>query len=166
MSNTLGTLYVVILYSKSTWYRKSGKAMNHWHRGVCIEKHWCTWRETSKFLFRRNHADHHHHHHHHSSSIIIIIHHRSSSFITLQDYHHEQTFRTSLIYCILGGGFFGGWTLKKKLFCPGKNFFQITLEKNYFAIKKNYSTVKTWKGLPFRALEKKLIAADATLTKI
>ena len=29
-----------------------------------------------------------------------------------------------------------GWTLKKKLFCPGKNFFQITLEKKLFCHQK------------------------------
>ena len=32
--------------------------------------------------------------------------------------------------------------------------------------KKNYSTVKTWKGVPFRALEKKLITEDAYMRPV
>lgn len=51
----------------------------------------------------------------------------------------------------------GKATSSKKKIGPGKKQIQGPCKKNiYFAFKKNYSTVQTWKLLPFRALEKKI----------
>ena len=55
---------------------------------------------------------------------------------------------------------------KKKYFALEKKFSRSPWKKNILPSKKKYSTVKTWKGVPFRALEKKLITEDAYMRPV
>ena len=65
--------------------------------------------------------------------------------IEIQAWHARVITRTELIVScsfwanVTNGANYwcvSGWTLKKKLFCPGKKFFQITLEKKLFCHQK------------------------------